>query len=183
MNADVLKFLRRSKGMTQRELAQKTGLSTTLVSHLENEICGPSKKTEFKIAKALGVPVENLDISEDMQNNYRLIKLLIDCTIQNKIEWEKLDFNYKGETLEVYRPKSITKHELGEINIDIGSEFLTMYLRGFSDKSDYEEIKLSINNSLVEVPRLIEVITDERRNFLRQIINELKELNEGAKHD
>ena len=183
MNVEALKHLRRKKGITQKELAEKTGLSRSFISQIEKRISNPSKDTEYKIAKALGVPVAHLNLSKDMQDNHRLIRLLIDCTLQNKIEWEKLDFNYKGESIEVYRAKSKTKDKLGEININIGSEFLMMYLRGFSDKSDYEEIQLNIDNNLVEVPRLIEVITDERRSFLRQIINELKELNEGVKHD
>lgn len=183
MNADVLKYLRIQKGITQRELADKTGLSTTFISHLENKVSNPSKDTEYKIAKALGVHIAQLNLSRDMQDNYRLIRLLIDCTLKNKIEWEKQYFKYKGESLEVYRAKSKTKNELGEVSINIGSEFLVMYLRGLSDDSNYEEIKLHVDNSLVEVPRLIEVIKEEKRSFLRQIIEELKELNERGLHD
>jgi PAS domain S-box-containing protein len=50
-----LRELRKAKGMTQRELAQKTGISFTYVSKLETGIMSPPReKTILALAKALG---------------------------------------------------------------------------------------------------------------------------------
>ena len=62
MNEKILeqiKYCRKEKGMTLKELSEKTGLSVGYLSHLENgERNNPSLDTLIKICNAL-----NMDIS------------------------------------------------------------------------------------------------------------------------
>lgn len=61
-------YYRRKAGMTQAELAERTGLTLSYISQLESPnlpYC-PSVKSLFTIAKALGVKASKLiDIEED----------------------------------------------------------------------------------------------------------------------
>jgi len=50
-----VKFFRSNRGLTQEELAEKSGLSTSLVSKIEREQVKPSLQTLVKLATALGV--------------------------------------------------------------------------------------------------------------------------------
>ena len=61
-------YYRRKSGMTQAELAERTGLTLSYISQLESPnlpYC-PSVKSLFTIAKALGVKASKIiDIEED----------------------------------------------------------------------------------------------------------------------
>ncbi len=50
-----VKFFRSNTGLTQKELAEKSGLSTSLVSKIERERVQPSLQTLVKLSEALGV--------------------------------------------------------------------------------------------------------------------------------
>jgi transcriptional regulator with XRE-family HTH domain len=49
--------LRQQRGMTLRQLAEKAGLSTALLSKVENNVVSPTIPTLWKICEALGVRV------------------------------------------------------------------------------------------------------------------------------
>ena len=55
-------YLRRQKGMTQEQLAEKVGMSAGFLSQIEapNMVMGLSLATLFSIAEALGVPPSKL---------------------------------------------------------------------------------------------------------------------------
>ncbi|OGM22494.1 hypothetical protein A2865_02590 [Candidatus Woesebacteria bacterium RIFCSPHIGHO2_01_FULL_39_17] len=55
-----LKEVRKEKKMTQQELAEKAGLHLTYVGHLELGKYHPTVFVMWKIAKALGVSVNEL---------------------------------------------------------------------------------------------------------------------------
>jgi transcriptional regulator with XRE-family HTH domain len=55
-----LKAIRIKRQLTQEELAQKTGLSTSFISSLERGIDAPSFKSLESIAQVLNVPVKEL---------------------------------------------------------------------------------------------------------------------------
>lgn len=55
-----LKEVRKSKRITQQELAEKAGLHLTYVGHLELGKYHPTVFVMWKIAKALGVPMSEL---------------------------------------------------------------------------------------------------------------------------
>jgi len=49
-------------GITQRELAARIGVSQAAVAKLEKPNARPRRATLEKIAEALGIPIENLDV-------------------------------------------------------------------------------------------------------------------------
>jgi len=55
-----LKTIRRSKNLTQQELAERAGLHLTYIGHLELGKYHPSTFTIWKIAKALEISVGEL---------------------------------------------------------------------------------------------------------------------------
>lgn len=58
--SEKLKEVRKSKKMTQQELAEKAGLHLTYVGHLELGKYHPTVYVMWKIAKALGVSMNEL---------------------------------------------------------------------------------------------------------------------------
>lgn len=181
MNADVLKYLRIKKGITQAELAEQTGLTKSFISHLENKISNPSKDAEYKIAKALEVPVERLSLSRDMQDTSKLISLLIDCTLEDKIEWEKQVLVYRNIEINAYKAKSKTNHEIREINVSIKRDFVTFYFKSQTSGRMYEEITIKRDNYLVKIPELIDVIENYKNSPLSLVIQDLQELKGDSK--
>lgn len=53
-------MIRKEKGLTQVELAEKLGVQQSTISHIENELRDPSVELLFKLAEALEVSVEEL---------------------------------------------------------------------------------------------------------------------------
>lgn len=58
--SERLKEVRKNKKMTQQELAEKAGLHLTYVGHLELGKYHPTVFVMWKIAKALGVSMDEL---------------------------------------------------------------------------------------------------------------------------
>lgn len=58
--SERLKEVRKSKKMTQQELAEKAGLHLTYVGHLELGKYHPTVYVMWKVAKALGVSINDL---------------------------------------------------------------------------------------------------------------------------
>ena len=59
---EVVQQLRKEKGLSQTELAQKIGKSMRLITYFERGVAGVSLDTLYKIAEALGVSVSELFI-------------------------------------------------------------------------------------------------------------------------
>lgn len=57
---NVLQELRREQGLTQEELAFRSGLDRTYISLLERGLRVPTIDTLFKISKKLGIRPEDL---------------------------------------------------------------------------------------------------------------------------
>ncbi|MFV9567171.1 helix-turn-helix domain-containing protein [Thermoanaerobacter mathranii] len=55
-----LEFLRRTKGFTQREFAEKLGIHPTIISQMEKGFRKPYPKFLQKSAEILGVKVDDL---------------------------------------------------------------------------------------------------------------------------
>jgi transcriptional regulator with XRE-family HTH domain len=57
----ILREKRRAAGLSQRQLAAKTGVDFSYISKLENErLPAPAAETVHRLAKVLGCPVEEL---------------------------------------------------------------------------------------------------------------------------
>ena len=58
--ARYLQKVRKSKGITQEQLAEKVGVSTTWIGYIETGRYKPSLKLLYKIARVLEVKVKDL---------------------------------------------------------------------------------------------------------------------------
>lgn len=56
----LLKEKRKERNLTLAQLSEKTGISTTHINDIENNIKEPSISMLIRIAKALGVQIEKL---------------------------------------------------------------------------------------------------------------------------
>ena len=55
-----LKRIRMEKGITQGDIVRKLGISRSFVSNIENGKTNPTLSTISKLAKALGIPTNEL---------------------------------------------------------------------------------------------------------------------------
>jgi transcriptional regulator with XRE-family HTH domain len=64
--ADQILLLRKQRGMTQQELAEKAGTTQAVVSRIESTSVRPSLETAIRLAEALGAVVDlHLTVLED----------------------------------------------------------------------------------------------------------------------
>lgn len=82
-----IKRIREEKGMTQKQLADKVGISGAFMSLIEKGTNNPSEENLQKIANALDVPVEILLAAKNKTPEIELIEILIQLTKSNKIIW------------------------------------------------------------------------------------------------
>jgi transcriptional regulator with XRE-family HTH domain len=59
-------FLRETKGMNQRELAESSGIDATEISRLEKGKSNPTHETLQRLAKGLGVPCSQIFTLEEV---------------------------------------------------------------------------------------------------------------------
>ncbi|WP_311516257.1 helix-turn-helix transcriptional regulator [uncultured Anaerococcus sp.] len=83
-----IKRLRKEKGLTQKDLAVKVGVSITFISQIENGISKPSDENLKKIADVLGVTVNELEKEKSLSPIEELLNLLIELTEKEIIKWE-----------------------------------------------------------------------------------------------
>jgi transcriptional regulator with XRE-family HTH domain len=83
----AIKSLRKAKGIGQKELAEKCGLSVNALSQIETNTSFPHKNTIENIANAIGVPVSYLlffSISEnDVPQDKRAVFNTLNLAIKN----------------------------------------------------------------------------------------------------
>lgn len=91
MLGENIKKIRIEKGLTQKELADKVGISGAFMSLIEKGANNPSDENLIKIASVLNVPVGDLKTRETETPTIELISLLIKLTEKNKIKWENMD--------------------------------------------------------------------------------------------
>lgn len=61
----TIQALRKEKGLTQKELAQRLGVSASMIGQYETDVRKPKLKTLEKISAALGVAITDIiDVSE-----------------------------------------------------------------------------------------------------------------------
>lgn len=161
--SENLAFYRRKRNLTQKELAEKTGLSISFISHIENKVSEPSDENLKKIADALGVSVSDLRVDENLKKlkneNIELIKLLTKLTRDLKIKWECNNNGY-GD------------YYISEIN---NNTYNLSY--GFNIGGEIDYIKLEIISDNLRNPVIIDSQNDNNEyNYLFNLINEIKTL-------
>lgn len=83
----LLRHHRKSKGLTLRTVAQKTGVSEGFLSQVENNVKSPSVETLINICSALEVNVG--DVINQASNHKRLF-------VVRKEEWDEVDLPHTG---------------------------------------------------------------------------------------
>ncbi len=100
-----VKELRKKSGLTQEELAEKTELSVTFIGLVERGVNIPSVKTCDKIAKALGVSLDELFYFQRDDKRMNMIKSLLFKIRKGKIEEISLINEVAERILEYSRQK------------------------------------------------------------------------------
>lgn len=172
-------YYRRKQGMTQKELAEKTGLSRSFISQIENNTNSPSKDSLYKISKVLNVSVETLSgeyITEDIQ----ILKLLINLTESDKIDWNRTDDPSALFDNIYYSDINDTRYEIYEALTVENKMFTDMtHIEIRDDKKGYmSKIEVDSLDNHMYMENLIKMI----RNSLKDsdpkysIINDLEDL-------
>lgn len=68
--SNKIKELRRKKGLTQKQLADKTGLATITIQNYEGGKYKPKYETACKIANALEIPISDILDSDILDQTY-----------------------------------------------------------------------------------------------------------------
>lgn len=194
-----IKRIREERGMTQKQLADKVGISGAFMSLIEKGTNKPSDENLKKIANALDVPVEILKKPKQIKPSTQLINLLIELTRQGKIKWKSEKRDLYGETLSY-------EDEAYSTIVNGNKYFIVIYGVGLSIK-DYEFIggnELLMDNALysinlsngeeqmiasfiddaIELTKLFATIeyTSQKNNFIFDQIDELKKLLDEDKN-
>ena len=113
--SEIIKSLRKQAGLTQKQLAERAGLSIASIQGYEQKKYTPKIETLSKIAKALNVSVESLfgGISIGPATEYDMEKLdyyglLSDENTQKINELFKL-LNYKGQDKAIEQVEMLTQ--------------------------------------------------------------------------
>lgn len=159
MLGENIKEIRIEKGLTQKELADKVGISGAFMSLIEKGANNPSDENLIKIASVLNVSVEDLRTKETETPTVQLINLLIKLTEKNKIKWENMnpfsespfEFNttIKSVTYSIAydftRDKSV--HNVFDASLIIGTKDIIVP-RNESEYRAFEELYNAINSYL-----------------------------------
>lgn len=173
MLSDNIKKYRQIQGLTQKQLADKVGISGAFMSLIEQGKNNPSDENLKKIAQVLGVSVEELTIEESNTPTEEMIKLLIELTEKEIISW----------TLEDYGGGEI------EIKSKINDVTYYFYYFGFENIHNYisfkdEEIRPSTPNERQLFKKLNDTIMifNNTDTHIYKAINDLQKLlNKSSK--
>lgn len=145
---DNIKELRKTKHLTQKELAEKTGLSEISIRRYEKGINEPSTKTLKKIADALETPIETIlsinliSIADNMKKSQEQFTNLIE-------EQKRILNDHSGELSLIGLLKSgglTIKGSHNQFNEDIPEYNLKYKSENFNISED--DFKRLLNNVL-----------------------------------
>lgn len=86
---DKLKELRKEKGLSQKDLAEKLNVTQRTISYYENSTTAPSNaEIVTKIADALNVRLDELAADIGNTKIHKLIEKLKSDTEKNLIQWQ-----------------------------------------------------------------------------------------------
>lgn len=142
-----IKELRKEKGLTQKQLGELSGLSTTQIGHYEQGFRKPKIDTMNKIARALGVSITALNTFDFEKISDDNLKKMDDETLQKTInefnQYESVNHEI-GEWITQLQDESFQKtvnklDELGLKDIGLYLNRLEYHTSTLHIKSDYIE--------------------------------------------
>lgn len=150
-----IKATRKNAGLTQKELAQKMGLSFQSIAQWENDLRKPKIETLKKIAAALECPLDTFtadDLSEEIPSPELISKKIHDCRTAAGLTQQELaeKIGLDGATIGKYergilRPKSETLKKIADV---LGIGFLDLFT-----SSNHENFSIAQERHRKEVLR------------------------------
>lgn len=105
MSGEKLKYYRNRAKLTQKKLAELSGVSTSYIQKIElKERAEPSMKIAIRIAKALNVTIEGLypDIATALCNDINDFKCLYETfDLQPTVNYKVMDLSLLNEIIKV----------------------------------------------------------------------------------
>ena len=150
-----IKATRKNAGLTQKELAQKMGLSFQSIAQWENDLRKPKIETLKKIADALECPIDTFtvdDLSKEIPSPELISKKIHDCRTAAGLTQQELaeKIGLDGATIGKYergilRPKSETLKKIADV---LGIGFLDLFT-----SSNHENFSIAQERHRKEVLR------------------------------
>lgn len=183
---------RRKKGYTQKELAEKTGLSRSFISQIENNTNNPSDDTLYKISKVLDISIGQLKGKYNSEN-FSILNLLIDLTDSSTIRWKKIkDLSNIYESLYIVEIDSTTYklyvNYIGDTkNLFDDDGFSNDVMLEISDsKEDFKfQIKKDGLDESISLENLKNLVSSQSKDNSPKfkIINNLEDLKKSTNKD
>ena len=151
--------LRKSRGVSLKELAERTGLSETVMSQIEDDIVAPPIPALLKISKALGVEIAYFFSEEISDRKFDIVRVNERKKVERKVPQRKtIPLSYSYEMLSSHRKENHMQPFLVEFDIDIeeevapvsheGEEFLFLLEGELEYKLENEIVTLKKGDSI-----------------------------------
>ena len=151
--------LRKSRGVSLKELAERTGLSETVMSQIEDDIVAPPIPALLKISKALGVEIAYFFSEERSDRKFDIVRVNERKKVERKVPQRKtIPLSYSYEMLSSHRKENHMQPFLVEFDIDIeeevapvsheGEEFLFLLEGELEYKLENEIVTLKKGDSI-----------------------------------
>ena len=151
--------LRKSRGFSLKEMAEKTGLSETVMSQIEDDIVAPPIPAFLKISKALGVEIAYFFSEEISDRKFDVVRVNERKKVERKVPQRKtIPLSYSYEMLSSHRKENHMQPFLVEFDIDIeeevvpvsheGEEFLFLLEGELEYKLENETVTLKKGDSI-----------------------------------
>lgn len=156
---EKIRGLRKSREVSLRDLAEKTGLSETVMSQIEDDTVAPPIPALLKISKALGVEIAYFFSEEMSGRKFDIVRVNERKKIERKLPQRKtMPLSYSYEMLSSHRKENHMQPFLVEFDINIeeevepvsheGEEFLFILEGELEYKLENEIITLKKGDSL-----------------------------------
>ena len=151
--------LKKSRGVSLKELAERTGLSETVMSQIEDDIVAPPIPALLKISKALGVEIAYFFSEERSDRKFDIVRVNERKKVERKVPQRKtIPLSYSYEMLSSHRKENHMQPFLVEFDIDIeeevapvsheGEEFLFLLEGELEYKLENEIVTLKKGDSI-----------------------------------
>src|SRR3990172_12264273 len=151
--------LKKSRGVSLKELAERTGLSETVLSQIEDDTVAPPIPALLKISGALGVEIVYFFSEERSDRKFDIVRVNERKKVERKLPQRKaMPLSYSYEMLSSHRKENHMQPFLVEFDINIeeevapvsheGEEFLFLLEGELEYKLENEIVTLKKGDSL-----------------------------------
>lgn len=95
---ELIKSIREDKGLSLQDVAKATGISSAVLSQLENHMVSPPLGTLFKLARAMEVSIARL-LGETSESDYAIVRAEEREPTSRFASKEGVNYGYSYETL------------------------------------------------------------------------------------